>query len=165
VSACLLHENDWSDLAEFLINLGFEVWETSCDLEALRKIMSDIEYLGRTSNLNEGVLFAKTVSSSKAAYARRWYQKNKGHLAARRRKLKNSISAKAKQKKKEKLRKQRKTLNKKPIRKYPSAKNHSNESRVSFAELVKPISERYSAKEERTRKHNGINTSRKWRRV
>lgn len=147
VSASLLQEDDFTNLIDFVINLDFEVWENIENLKFLDKLLSDIEYIGRTSTLNEGVLRAKKVSSQKSAMARKWYQARKGHLAARRRTLKNSISAMADKKKKERLRKQRKKLNKKPIRKY-STKGHTNESRVSFAEMVEPISKKHSVKQD-----------------
>ena len=129
VSGSLLQE-DWQEIADFLINIETVLQDLEWQ-EDFDRILGDIEYLGRTTTLSEGVLFSKKISSSKAAAARRWYQKNKGHLAARRRKLKSSISAKAKAKKRERLRKQRKKLNKKPIRKYPSAKNHNEENNLN----------------------------------
>jgi hypothetical protein len=153
VSASLLDEQDWADLAEFLVNLDFDVWQTFDDLEDLDRVLGDIEHVGRTE-LNEGIFRAHKSSSSKRAYARKWYQRRKGHLAARRRALKNSISAKAKAKKRERLRKQRKNVKGKPLKKYPAAKGHSNESKVTFAELVKPISEKYSVKQDYERKEN-----------
>jgi len=40
---------------------------------------------------------------------------------------------------------QRKNRNSKPLRKYPTAKNHTNE-RKTFAEMVKPIIKKHSVK-------------------
>ena len=121
-----LKEQDWTDLADFLINLDFNVWETFDDLEDLDRVIGDIEFAGSTE-LNEGIYRAHKSISQKRAYARKWYKKNKGHFAARRRKLKNSIAAKAKAKKRERFRKQRKNLKGKPLKKYPTAKRHANE--------------------------------------
>jgi hypothetical protein len=145
VSASLLDERDWGDLAEFLVNLDFDVWDFE-DLGDLDRVLGDIEFAGR-AELNEGIFRAHKSSSSKRSYARKWYQKRKGHLAARRRALKNNISAKAKAKKRERLRKQRKNAKGKPLKKYPTAKNHTNESRISFAETVKDVSKKHSVKE------------------
>ena len=124
VSAGLMMEKDWTDLANFLIDLPFEIWDFN-DLEDLDRVLDDIEFAGRVE-LNEGTFRAHKSSSAKRSYSKRWYQKRKGHLAARRRALKNSISVKAKAKKRERLRKQRKNLKGKPLKKYPTAKGHTN---------------------------------------
>ena len=134
VSAGELTEHDWSDLASFLMDLPFEIWNHE-DLENLDRILDDIEFAGRVE-LNEGIFNAHKSSSSKRSYAKLWYQKRKGHLAARRRALKNNISAMAADKKRERLRKQRKNLKKKPLRKYPTSKNHSNEGIQKFKDYL-----------------------------
>ena len=76
---------------------------------------------------------------------KKWYKKNRQKLAKRRRKLKISAAGKAKARKRERMRKQKKNLRGKPLLRYPSAKNHTNE-RITFAEMVEPISKKYPGK-------------------
>jgi hypothetical protein len=147
VSAGSLKGQDWSNLADFLVDLPFDTWQIFEDLEDLYRVLDDIEYAGR-AELNEGIFRARKSTSQKRAYSRKWYKKNKGRLAVRRRKLKSSISAKAKAKKQERLRKQRKNVKGKPLKKYPTAKGHTNENRISFAETVKDLSKKHSVKDD-----------------
>jgi hypothetical protein len=144
VSAGQLTEQDWGDLASFLMDLPFEIWNLE-DLENLDRILDDIEFAGRVE-LNEGIYRTHKSSSGKRAYARKWYARNRGKLSANRRALKTNITAQANDKKRVRLKKQRKNVKGKPLKKYPTAKGHSNESRVTFAKTVKPItdSKKYS---------------------
>jgi hypothetical protein len=151
VSAGLMKEQNWSDLAEFLMNLDFDVWQTFDDLEDLDRVLNDIEYVVR-KELNEGIFRAHKSTSKKKAYSKMWYMKNRQKLAKKRRALKTNIKAMADSKKKERLKKQRKNLKKKPLKKYPTAKRHSNEGRISFAETVKDLTKRNSDKEDYSNK-------------
>ena len=144
VSGSLL-QDDWGELADFVFNLPDELFDHA-GLVSLEKILGDIEYCSR-SELNEALLKTHKVSSQKSIYARKWYKSRKGQLSARRRKLKTSITAMAADKKRERLKKQKKNLNKKPLKKY-NTKGHANEDRVTFAEMVKPLFKKHSVKED-----------------
>lgn len=137
-------QDDWGELADFVFNLPDELFDHD-GLVSLVKILDDIEYLSR-SELNEALFRTHKVSSQKSSYARKWYKSRKGQLAARRRKLKTSISAMADAKKRERLKKQKKNLKKKPLKNY-NTKNHTNE-RVSFAEIVKPLCQNHLVKQD-----------------
>jgi len=143
VSGTLL-QDDWGELADFVFNLPDESFDHD-GLVSLEKILGDIEYCSR-SELNEALLKTHKVSNQKSIYARKWYKSRKGQLSARRRKLKTSISAMAADKKRERLKKQKKNLKKKPLKNY-NTKNHTNE-RATFAEMVKTLSKKHSVKDD-----------------
>lgn len=138
-------EYDWGEMASFVIRVPLDVWESD-DLVNLDRILSDIEYIGRTS-INESVLRAKKSSNSKRAAARKWYKKNRALLAKKRKKLAKSVEGKKRKKMKERMAKQKKNRHGKPLRKYPTAKGHTNE-RISFYEMVKEAtdSKKFSVK-------------------
>jgi CRISPR/Cas system CSM-associated protein Csm2 small subunit len=143
VSGSLLQESDWGDLADFLINLDFTVWDLD-GLQHLERVLDDIEYVARVS-LNEALFKSKKVSSQKASYARKWYQSRKGSLAARRRTLKSNISAMAKERKKKLMAKQLKRADGKPKRQYHT-KGHTNENVKSFYDYTKDVQEQHKRK-------------------
>jgi len=143
VSASLLRDDDYSDLLDFTIKIDPDVWETVEEIENLDRIYSDIDYIGRTTPMNEGVLRAKKSSSSKRAEVRKWYKRNRSKLARARKKLARSAEGKRRNRKAKLMAKQKKNRHGKPLLKYPTANNHSNESFYNFVkedrEKVRPL--------------------------